>query len=70
MQGGRTKTETKQQRDKTLPERKERAKEKKSQKERAKESPKRVASKDQQGEITGPRFEGVCLSTGKVPDQD
>ena len=43
LQGGQTKTETKQQRDKTLPKRQERAKETKSQKERererAKESP-------------------------------
>ena len=45
----------------------------KSKNERAKErakSPKRVASKDQQGEVPGPSFEGVCLSAGKVPNQD
>ena len=46
---------------------------KREQKERAKErerakSPKRVASKDQQGEVPGPSFEGVCLSAGKVPN--
>ena len=34
------------------------------------ESRKRVASKDQQGEVPGPSFEGVCLSAGKVPNQD
>ena len=47
---------------------------KQSQKERAKreraKSPKRVASKDQQGEVPDPSFEGVCLSAGKVPNQD
>ena len=34
------------------------------------ESRKRVASKDEQGEVAGPSFEGVCLSDGKVPNQD
>ena len=34
------------------------------------ESRKRVACKDQQGEVPGPSFEGVCLSAGKVPNQD
>ena len=70
LQGSRTKTETKQQRDKTLSKRQERAKETKNQKKRAKESPKIVASKDQEDEIPGPSFEGVCLSAGKVPNQD
>ena len=69
LQGGRTKTET-EQREKTQPKRQERAKETKSQKERAKYSPKRVASKDQQGEVPGPSFEGVCMSAGEVPNQD
>ena len=66
----RTKPETKQQRDKTLPKRQERAKETKIQKDRAKESPKRVASKDQQGEVPGPSFKGVCMSAGKMPNQN
>ena len=54
-------------------EQKESKKRDQSQKERAKErakSPKRVASKDQQGEVSDPSFEGVCLSAGKVPNQD
>ena len=37
---------------------------------RAKERSKRVASKDQQGEVPGPSFEEVCLSAGKAPNQD
>ena len=34
------------------------------------ESRKRVASKDQPCKVPGPSFEGVCLSAGKVPNQD
>ena len=34
------------------------------------ESRKRVASKDQQGEVSVPSFEGKSLSAGKVQNQD
>ena len=51
-------------------EQKERAKPKRESKRERAKSPKREASKDQQGEVPGPSFEGVCLSAGKVPNQD
>ena len=51
-------------------EQKERAKPKRESKRERARSPKRVASKDQQGEVPGPSFEGVCLSAGKVPNKD
>ena len=51
-------------------EQKERAKPKRESKRERAKSPKREASKDQQGEVPGPSFDGVCLSAGKVPNQD
>ena len=68
-QNERAKESPKESKNRASKKREQSQKERTKERERAK-SPKRVASKDQQGEIPGPSFEGVCLSAGKVTNQD